>query len=46
MLFICGNLLYVFADAFEDIPKWILLISRFIVGVGAGKENRNWERVF
>ena len=32
----CGNLLYSYAEAFEDNGKWILMLGRFIIGLGAG----------
>ena len=38
VFFICGNLLYVFAEAFDDNQQWILLVARFIAGIGAGKK--------
>jgi len=31
-----GSLLYTYAEAFTDMEKWILFISRFIIGIGAG----------
>ena len=35
-LYCGGNLLYVYAESFSGIEKWILFISRFIVGSGSG----------
>ncbi|XP_065884613.1 major facilitator superfamily domain-containing protein 8-like isoform X2 [Dysidea avara] len=35
IIYIFGNLLYIFAEAFKDIDKWILLASKFTVGAGA-----------
>ena len=32
-----GNLLYSYAEAFEDDGKWILMLGRFIMGLGAGR---------
>lgn len=31
-----GNLLYAYAEAFENNGKWVLISSRFIMGLGAG----------
>jgi len=31
--------MYAYAQAFEDVGKWILIASRFIMGLGAGEKN-------
>jgi len=37
IIYIFGNLLYIFAEAFKGVDKWILLASKLFVGAGAGK---------
>ena len=32
----CGYLLYAYAEAFDHGGKWVLIGSRFIIGLGAG----------
>ena len=36
ILYCGGNLLYVYAESFSGIEKWILFISRLMVGSGSG----------
>ena len=37
ILYCIGNLLYVYAEDFSNIEKWILFLGRFIVGTGTGQ---------
>jgi len=32
-----GSMMYAYAQAFEEFGKWILIGSRFIMGLGAGE---------
>jgi len=36
MMSTSGHLLYSYAEAFENDGKWVLILSRFIMGLGAG----------
>jgi len=39
VVYIFSNLLYVLAETFKDIGKWMLLASKFVGGAALGKQD-------